>query len=180
MATHLLTPKGVLSFPALFAPKARSQGSEPVYSCSILFAPAEQKSPEYKALQQGVLDVAKEKFGANVNMKALMLPFRDAAEKEYEGYGPGVIYINPWTKTKPGIVDGRLQDVLDRNEVYAGQIVRANVTPFAWTNSGKRGVSFGLNHIQLVDKNAPRIDGRIAANKAFTPLEDLEDADSPF
>ncbi len=182
MADALITPYATLSFPHLFAPKPRSNGGEPVFSCSLLFAPADQKTDEYKALQTGALAVARAKFG-DKNMKSVAMPFRDAAEKgdKYAGYDEGVIYISPWSKQKPGIVDVRLQDVLDPAEIYAGQLVRGHVVPFAWTNSGKKGVSFGLNHIQLVKRNTPRIDGRVAANKAFSALvEEEDDADIPF
>jgi hypothetical protein len=174
MASHLLTPKAVLSFPVLFSPKPRVQG-EPVYSCALLFGPAAQKTPEYKALQQSVTDAAKGMFGDKVNMKSLTLPFHDAGEKEYSGYNAGDVYISPWSKQRPSVVDRRKQEVIDPSEVYAGQIVIANVTAFAWSNTGKKGVSFGLNHLLIWDATAPRIDGRVNADKAFASVEDLDD-----
>src|SRR6516225_8219755 len=134
--TQINTPYAMLSFPQLFAPRPRAEGGEPCFSCSLLFSPEQQKSKEFKAMQTAVVDVAKEKFGRNVPMQSLILPFRDAGEKEYAGYEKGVVYI----------------------------------TPFAWTKSGKRGVSFGLNHLQIV-KDGTRIDGRISADKAFDAIE---------
>lgn len=180
MAQPLVTPYATISFPTLFSPKPRSEGGEPVFSCSLLFGESEQKSKEYKAMQQACIVAAKEKFGDKVNLGQLMMPFRNAADKDYTGYDEGVMYINPWTKNKPGVVDARLQDVLDPSQVYAGQIVRAQVTPFAWQNSGKRGVSFGLNNIQIVKADAPRIDGRIPASKAFGAIDSEADEDAPF
>ena len=177
----LITPYATLSFPNLFTPKPRAEGGEPVYSCALLFDESAQKSKEYKAMQEACMAAFKEKFGATASTKGATFPFRDASEKsdKYQGYEEGVMYINPWTKNKPGIVDARLQDVLLPEQVYAGQVVRAQVAPFAWTNSGKKGVSFGLNHIQIVKHDAPRIDGRVAANKAFDALED-ESEEVPF
>jgi len=52
-------------------------------------------------------------------------------------------------------------------EETAGQLVRMNLTPYAWTNSGRKGVSFALNHVQIVDPDRPRIDGRASASSAF-------------
>lgn len=176
----LITPIATLSFPTLFTPKARSEGGEPVFSCSLLFGASEQKSKEYKAMQAACIEAAKVKFGQNVNIASVAMPFRDAGEKDYVGYEDGVMYINPWTKQKPGIVDARLQDILEPSLVYAGQKVRAQVTPFAWTNTGKKGVSFGLNNIQIVKADAPRIDGRVAANKAFDAIVEEEDEEIPF
>lgn len=177
MAGAITTPYATLSFPQLFSPKPRAINSKPVYSCALLFSPEAQQTPEYKKMQAEVAKLAKEKF-PNVNAKTLRLPFRQAGEKDYAGYEDGWTFINPWSEQKPGVVDVRLQDVLDPTEVWAGQLVRANVIPFSYDNSGNKGISFGLNHIQLVKRDAPRIDGRIAANKAFTALEDDEDIDS--
>ena len=178
--TQMNTPYAMLSFPQLFAPRPRAEGGEPCFSCSLLFSPEQQKSKEFKAMQIAVVDVAKEKFGRNVPMQSLILPFRDAGEKEYAGYEKGVVYITPWCgrDRPPGVVDQRLQQVFEPSRVYAGQIVRANVTPFAWTKSGKRGVSFGLNHLQIV-KDGTRIDGRISADKAFDAIEN-EGEEIPF
>jgi len=175
----LNTPNGVLSFPQLFAPKARAENTNPVFSCSILFDTAAQKTKEYKDLQQACVECAREKWGSNVSLASLMMPFRDGAQKEYAGYGEGIMYISPWSNNKPGIVDGRLQAILLPEEVWAGQLVRANVQPFAWLNSGKKGVSLGLNHIQIVKKDEPRIDGRASADKVFGVVDDGSD-DTPF
>lgn len=172
------TPNGTLSFPQLFSPRARAEGAEPVYSCSILFDSITQQTVEFKALQKACLDVAQEKWGSNIGKGQVMYPFRDGSQKEYNGYGPGVMYISPWSKQKPGIVGPRLEDILMPDEVYAGQLVRANVTPYAWVNSGKKGVSFALNSLQLVDKTKERIDGRLPANKVFTAIDD--GSTSPF
>ena len=192
--TNLVTPVGTLSFPNLFIPKAKTPapGAPLVYSCSILFDPEAQKTPEFKALKQGLFDAAKLKHGADVDMKKIMAtdwPIRDAAEKDYAGYEKGFVYISPWAsgepgRSPPGIVDGRLQVVIDPSKVYAGAKIRANVSPFGWTYlTTRKGVSFGLNHIQLVDTTTPRIDGRVTVDKAFSPLENLEeteDTDNPF
>jgi hypothetical protein len=189
---NLITPVGTLSFPNLFVPKPKSPapGAKPVYSCSILFDPEAQKTPEFKALKQGLFDAAKAFHGANIDLKKIMetdWPIRDAVEKDYAGYEKGFVYISPWAsgepgRSPPGIVDGRLQIVIDPSKVYAGAKIRANVSPFGWVFTTRKGVSFGLNHIQLVDTTTPRIDGRVAVDKAFSPLEQLEEEpeDSPI
>jgi len=180
----LLSPFATLSFPTLFSPKPRSERGEPVYSCALLFDEVAQKSKEYKAMQAGCVDAAKAKFGPNVKLQNLVMPFKDAGEKadKYQGYEPGVMVINPWSKQKPGIVDAHRQDVLLPEQVYAGQVVRAILSPFAWDVSGRQGVSFGLQHIQIVKHDAPRIDGRVSANKAFPDLPDQDELDDeiPF
>jgi hypothetical protein len=176
----LNTPYGTLSFPQLFQPRPRAEGAEPVYSAAIIFNPAQQKTPQFKALQDGCILAAREKWGDKLDMKSVKMPFRDAGEKDYEGYEPGHVFINPWSKNKPGIVNAQRQDVLLPGDVWAGQLVRFNVTPFAWLNSGKKGVSFGLNHVQLVKIDTPRIDGRASAEKSFDDGLVDENADTMF
>jgi hypothetical protein len=177
-----ITPYATLSFPHLFSPKTRGDDKqEPVYSCSLLFDPNAQRSPEFKAIQEGCIAAAKERWGDSVKINSLKFPFKDAGEKadKYQGYEAGIIVVEAWTKQKPGIVDARKQDVLLPEQVYAGQLVRAQVKPFAWEVSGKRGVSLGLNNLQIVKHDAPRIDGRVAASAAFDEI-DTDDEESPF
>lgn len=175
------TPYATLSFANIFTPRPRGEGGAPVYSCSLIFDPTQQKSPAYKALQQSCIDAAKKEWGDNVILKQVKMPFNDAGEKAYEGYNTGDTYISPWSKNKPGIVDAQRQDILLPDEVWSGQLVRANVVPFAWSHTGKRGVSFGLNHIQVIQSEGrKRLDGRPSAGSAFDDGEVKETAGEPF
>lgn len=162
------TPYATLSFPHVFEKRPRAEGGDPVYSSSFIFNPAAQQSPAYKAMQEACIAAAREKFGDNVVLKNLVMPFKDASEKGHlQGYVDGDMYINTWSNNKPGIVDAQRNEVLLPEEVWAGQLVRANITPFAWVNTGRKGVSFGLNHIQIIRADGPRLDGRGTANSVF-------------
>lgn len=175
MAT-LNTPYATLAFPSLFQPRPRFEGSEQkAYQAVLIFPPASQKSPAYKAMQDAVLLQAKEGFGEQVKTAQLTLPFKDAGEKAgtWNGFEPGHTYIKTWSTSKPGIVDAQRQEILIPEEVWAGQLVRANVTPKWWSNSGKRGVSFYLNHIQVI-RDGVRIDGKASPQKAFDDNVDVE------
>ncbi len=182
MANNLITPEATLSFPVFKAPRPRSENSKLVYSCALLFDQDAQKTAEYKAMQQACIKAAKDKFGADVPLKTLTFPFKNAGDKDYAGYEEGFTYISPWSEQRPGVVDHDVQDILDVGSVYAGMKVRASIAPFAWSNSGKKGVSFGLNHIQVL-KEGVRIDGRVSADKAFGKVAapaGADDSDSPF
>ena len=175
------TPYATLSFANVTTPRPRAEGGQPVYSCSLIFDPQQQASPAYKALKAACVEVAQKEFGANVNLKQLQMPFRDAGEKSYDGYHEGHVYISPWSKNKPGVVDTNRQDVLLPEEIWSGQLVRANVTPFAWTHTGRKGVSFGLNHLQIIaSEGRQRLDGRPSAKSAFDDGEVAEKEDQPF
>jgi hypothetical protein len=111
-------------------------------------------------------------------VRTLRLPFRDAGEKNFEGYEPGWIFISARSKDRPGVVDGRLQDITAEADVWPGQLGRLFVSPFCYDVSGNKGISFALNHVQIVKADMPRIDGRIAANRAFTAVEEPADANA--
>jgi hypothetical protein len=175
------TPYATLSFANIFTPRPRFEGQQAVYNCSLIFDQAQQKSPAYKALQDACIAAAKKEFGDNVNLKTVEMPFRDAGKKTYDGYHPGHTYISPWSKNKPGVVDVNRQDILVPEEVWSGQLVRANVVPFAWNAQGKKGVSFGLNHLQVIQSEGrQRLDGRPSAGSAFDDGEVAEKEDTPF
>jgi hypothetical protein len=165
----LNTPYATLSFPTLFQPRTRAEGGEPVYSTVLIFNQAQQASPAYKAMVAAVQAKAKEEWGEKLNMKEVHSPFRDAGEKssKWAGFEEGHVFISPWSKSRPGIVNAQRQDILLPEEVWAGQLVRANITPFTWVNSGRKGVSFALNHVQIIRTDTPRIDGRGNAASVF-------------
>jgi hypothetical protein len=178
MAT-LNTPYAILAFPSLFQPRPRFGGVEQlVYQATLIFPVTSQKSPAYKAMTDAVIAQAQEGFGAQTKMNAVTMPFKDAGEKsgQWQGFDAGSTYIKTWSTNKPGIVDAQRNEILLPEEVWAGQMVRANVTPKFWVNSGKKGVSFYLNHIQVVRSDLPRIDGKASATKAFDDGEILETA----
>jgi ssDNA-binding protein len=175
------TPYATLSFANLFTPRPRADGQAPVYNCSLLFDEKAQRDAAYKALQAGCIEAARKKWGDNVNLKQVEMPFRDAGLKSYDGYHKGHTYISPWSKNKPGIVNRDREDILLPEEVWSGQLVRANVVPFAWDGPGKRGVSFGLNHLQVIQSEGrQRLDGRPRAGDAFDDGVVKDSDDSPF
>lgn len=190
MATASKTsPIGVLSFPHLFVPKAATPGAEERYSCVLIFDENAQNTPEFKAMKKAVLEAAQEKWGTKaddmIKRGALRLPFRDASEKsQYGGYDEGKVFISAWTKQKPDVIDGRLNDVVP-SDVFPGCLARITYTCFAYENSGNRGVSFGLNNVQIADFTTERLDNKKKGRDDFDTLdsqhdEEMEDDEMPF
>jgi Enterobacter phage Enc34, ssDNA-binding protein len=173
------TPFGVLSFPNLFSPRPRAPGGEPVYNCSLLFDENAQRDPAYKALKRAVQEEIDDKCGPGKSrdaqfMSRLRLPFRPTSEKQYNGYDiPNGVFISPWSKMKPGLVDAMRNEILVPEDIWPGQLVRATVSPFYYNISGNQGVSFALNNLQVCRTDGPRLDGRKKAT------EDFPDYDGP-
>lgn len=191
MATGLRTPIGVLSFPRVFAPRPRAKGGEPVYQINLVFDRNAQATPEYAALRRAVTALIDETWGAGKSQDkaftaTLKLPFRKCAEKKYQGYDiEGGIYITPWSKGRPGIVDAKRNEIIVPEDVFAGQLARATIAPFAYTEPNK-GISFALNNVQICRADMPRLDGRVSAEDDFPDYDDpnakgeLVDEDTPF
>ena len=172
----ILTPPGVASFMNLTKPRAAALGAEPRYSMVLIFDKKAQATPEFRALQAGVEKAIAEKWPGKKPF-GLASPFRDGAEKEgqYEGYHAGDIFISPWSKTQPGVVDRKKQSIIDWSEIYSGWTARANVRPFGYEQAGKKGVAFLLDNVQFL-KPGERLDGRGSAENAF-PDDQTEDED---
>lgn len=178
MAANLETPLGILSFPNLFTARAPAPGSEPRFSINLLFDKQAQSTEKYREMRQAVARAIDEKWGAGKSKDAafvakLHLPFRSCEEKEYEGYKDlkDGVFINAWSTTKPGVVDADCIEITVPRDVYAGQYARATVSPFAYEVSGNKGVSFGLNNVQIC-RDGKRLDGRKAATDDFGKYTD--------
>jgi hypothetical protein len=172
MADKVTTPVFRVSFPAMFEAKSFQEG-EPKFSLVMIF----DSKADIKAMRKLANDAAHEKFGAKLpaNLKS---PFRDGKEKAHlQGYGEGTIFATASSKQKPGLVDQRVQPIIDRDEFYAGCYARATVTAFAYDQKGNKGVAFGLNNVQKI-RDGERFDGRTAATDDFEEVEDfVEDGD---
>lgn len=185
-----ITPTGMISFPHLFEKRPRARGGEPVYSVSLIMNEAAQKTPQFKELEKRCLEIAREKFGSKMDdpkfverlKQSRNWPIKDASSKDYEGYQEdGAVFISPWTKRRPGVVgpDPEVDIEID-DDVWPGQLARLEVNPFGY-DEPQPGVSIGLNNVQIVKPDMPRIDGRKAASKVFGKVEQTtNDDDLPF
>jgi len=190
---NVLTPIGVLCFPQLFTPKPRAPGQDAVYQINLVLDALAQKTPQWLEMRKACAQVIDEKWGSGKSqdkafIAKLRMPWRPCSEKKYDGYDvPGGMFIAPWTNRRPGIVDAQRQEIMVEEDVWAGMLCRATLSPFAYENSGNRGVNFNLNNVQIVGKGARRLDGRKPANEDFPDdqpvpagVDDSDDDKMPF
>lgn len=178
MARTVMTPIGILNFPVFFEPKANkanpSQGAR--FSGMLLFDDLGVGSAAYQDLRASIHEAIVDKFGeAKANdatfVRSLRLPLRNASEKTYAGFDQGKIFISAWSKgdgPAPGVVDLNGQRLIVPGDVFSGQLARFTVRPFGYDSNGNKGVSLGLEHVQIVKQDMPRLDGRQEAEKAFS------------
>ena len=166
MTENVLTTEFRVSFPHVFKPQSAAEGAEPKYSLSMLFP----VGTDVTALKKAAADAAKEKWGDNLPKK-LKSPFLDQGDYEYDGYEEGGVLIRATSKQKPGLVDAKVQAIIDESEFYPGCYARATVRAFAYDVSGNKGVSFGLQNLQKT-RDGEMMGGRTRAATDFDAYGD--------
>jgi Protein of unknown function (DUF2815) len=164
----LITPAFRAAFVGLFRPTAPRENPDAAkkYSVRAVFMP----DVDLAAMKQAAQAAAVAKWGDKVP-KTMRSPFR--TNEELENPIPGVpddaivMTFSSSEDRKPGLVDAKLQDIIDESEVYSGAWFRAQVRAYAYDAAGNKGVSFGLENIQKLHDDEPLGKGRIPASKAF-------------
>lgn len=164
----IVTPPVRLAFPALFEPKPVAKGNPTLkYQAVLLIPPSVDLKPFYECVKAAML----EEWGKVEKLPARNNPIKSCEEKELDGYEPGWHFINVKSNYAPTVVDQRRQDILDPERIFAGCWVRCALNAFAWKHDqGGKGVSFGLNAVQLVREDT-RLDGRKSATDLFDEVE---------
>ena len=165
MVDNIITPEFRLSFPNLFRPRASGQSKKEKYSLSMLFL----AGADLSKLKAQANEVAREKWGDKVSSMKLKTPFLNAGDYPYEGYEQGMVLIRASSIQKPGIVDAKVQPVLDESEVYPGCYCRASIRAFAYDQEGNKGVSFGVVNVQKIRDGEP-LGGRTRPEDDFEPV----------
>jgi hypothetical protein len=171
-AGNIKTPKCRMGFPTLFVPKTPPGSDKAKFSISLVI-PA---TADITLLKQAAAKAAKDKWGDKQPGK-LKSPFLKAEECEGDK-GPhfppecnGWVVIRPTSLEKPGIVDATSANVNEPRAAYAGRWCRASLRAFAYDTNGNKGVSFGLQNIQLLDDAEPWGGMRARAEDEFEPVD---------
>ena len=165
-----------LSYANVWEPKAINGGEEK-YSASLLISKEDTKT--LKAIKDAIEEAKKEgaaKFGGKIP-KILKEPLRDGDEErpDDENYA-GMMFMNANSKQKPGIVDQKVNPIIDQTEVYSGCYCNVSVSFYAFNTNGNKGIACGLGNIQKV-KDGDNLGGGVSAESEFTKIEKDEDDD---
>jgi hypothetical protein len=191
------TARGRLSYPTVFEPKAmeNDEAGKPKlrYSTTLLF-PA---NVDLTALKDACYAVAAKKWGDKWREKfpKLPMPWHDSTSENQDGVPHcqkiGIdpkafpVFIRTGSNAefgRPNVITAKAQHVgSDQAEqVYAGRWARLTVQPYAYERASKKGVSLGLQNVQLLEDDEPLASMRRAATAEFEPVEIAESADSFF
>lgn len=167
----MITNEMIISYPALFEAKPNPSGAMK-FSCSLLIDKSDTKG--VKLLQEAIdkaITKGKESRWDGKIPKFRYSPLRDGDEELESGEKTDAIYkgkyfLNCSSDDAPGVVGPDAKPLMDQGKLYAGCIVRADINPFPYKNSGNCGIGWGLNNVMLV-KDGPRLDGKQNAEDAF-------------
>lgn len=181
--TKVVTGKNtVMSFLNVIEPKAPMGGGTPKYSVSLIIPKSDTVTiAKIRAAIEAAYTEGQSKLKGNSKfvpaLEDLKTPLRDGDKdrKGDEAY-KNAYFVNANSITKPGIVDGNLQPIIDTSELYSGMIGRASINFYAYNSNGNRGIACGLNHIQKLADGTP-LSGRSRAEDDFA---DLDDDDEDF
>lgn len=178
---HVVTQPVRLSYVHLLTPKSQTNDdgspADPSYSVMLVIPKTDTatisaiKNAQKAALADGV---SRGKFPGGAP-KVWHDTLRDG---DVEGETPeleGHMFMNVSAKRKPGVVDKNVQPILDETEVYSGMWARVDIGAFPYNAKGKKGVSFGLNHVQKI-RDDERLDGTTSAEDVFEAWVDEDES----
>lgn len=180
---NILTPKFRASYPNVFKKKLNDLSKKEEYSLVAVFP----KGTDLSGLKKAAKEACFERFGADPKKwpKNLRDPFRSNDEKATEddttgkkaypdGYEEGGFFINLKSQEKPGLVNGKNEDIITESDFYAGCYARATVSAYAYGGKDTGftpGVAFGLRNIQKMAEGEP-LGSRTRAQDDFEPIAD--------
>lgn len=175
-ATQVKTGVGRASYVNVFTPRLNDLSGNEEYSMSFLIPKTDTAT--LTALRVAARAAVEAKWpDENRRPKNLRSPFRDGdVEKADDPSYVGHVWINVKSGDRPGVVDARVQPVIDPREFVSGDYCRISVNASAYDKKGNRGVSFWLNNIQVVRKGEPLGGVRRRAEDDFDALPNEDGA----
>jgi hypothetical protein len=174
----LRSPVARVSFTKdLYTPKKNDEGKDR-WSCSLVFSPEAQETPQFKAIVEAVKKVAAEDIAKNhdgAKPKNYKAPFHQTSDdpKWYGWAEDGSVYINVGSSQKPPLFDVDGEEALSNDVIYSGCFVKAALLAYSYDTKSK-GVSLGLQGLRKV-KDGERLGGGGGVGKDFFD-EDEDDA----
>lgn len=174
----LVTGEVRLSYCYLFEPRKDEDGNPDKYGCTILIPKSDKATlNKIKAAIEAAKAVGKGKtWGGKIppNLKSTLHDGdteRDTDEQpEYIGH----YYMSVSSKERPGLVDRQVNPITDRSDLYSGCFARVAISAFPYSNSGNKGVTFFLNHVQKM-RDGDHLDGRSKPEDVFSALDDADE-----
>ena len=167
-----------LSYVNVFKPYSNNPDLPPKYSTTILLPKSDLTS---KQRLDAAIQAASQK-GLNEKWNGVMPPIVDNPIHDGDGVkrdgtpfgdeckGCWVFTASANADRQPQIVDQNVQPILNQSEIYSGVYANVAINVFPYLHTGKKGVGFGLTHIQKVRDGEVLGGAPVSADKLFTAL----------
>ena len=176
-SVNVITPIGRLIYADVFEPakyKDQDPNKEPKYEITVLF----KKDVDLTALKKLAREALQDKFGSRIPSN-LESPFRRVADRENAealieaGFDADDVTIKFKSKYGPEVIGPKKERITKSSgELYQGCYVRLSTSAYAWTHTGKKGVSFNLGNVQKCrDGDQLNISSRQSADAEFDAIE---------
>lgn len=169
---------GLVRFCYLNANQPKSiNGSNPKYSACIIIPKDDKVTLDrINAGIQSAYDEGQAKLrGIGKSVPALSViktPLRDGdTERPDDPAFANAYFLNANSASKPGIVDGDCQPILETSEIYSGIYGRASINFYAFNSNGNKGIACGLNNIQKL-RDGEHLGGKSRAEDDFADEDD--------
>jgi hypothetical protein len=176
-----VTGKVRLSFPHLFEPYSIDGEQEAKYSAMLLIPKTDKATIQaLKDAEKAAAEAGKSsKFGGKIpaNLASILKDGDEDGTSEDYPERAGMVYmtVSANANRRPGVVDRNVQQIIDQSEVYSGVYAKVSITAFPYTFGSKKGISFGLNNVQVIG-GGESLGGGKRAEEEFDSLSD-EDGD---
>lgn len=178
--TNIVTKSPVrLSYCFLLEPRKNDDGSDGKYGAMLIIPKSDTAT--VKQINEAI-DAARKVAQAKgvKNAQNLKSPLRDGDGQRPNGgkYGPeckGCYVMNATSKRKPGIVNRKVQPILDPAEIYSGMWAIVDLNFGAYSYNGNSGVSAYLNNIQKVRDDEALGGSAARPESVFAAVEDEDD-----
>ena len=172
-----------ISYAKIFKPERNDLSGKDEYSCMVLIPKADTQT--VTAVKQAIKFAIKGKWG-DKQPSGMRIPLRDGDKSGVGGVPSGAqagqapygdhYFLNCKNTNKVQIVDQKRRAILEEDGIVSGDYVRVSVNAFAYDNKSK-GVSFGLNGVQLVRKGEP-LGSSFSAQNVFQDIPEQENVDT--
>jgi hypothetical protein len=180
------------SYARLMSAEVNKLNGKTEYSVVLLIPKSDKQTLEN--IKAAAKEVITAKWGAQPP-KGIKNPLKDgdtATKSDGSSMGDefkGHFYLSTKcdaTKHKPTVIDSNGNELFDPDAVISGDYIRASMNAFAYDATANRGVSFGLNNVQLVKKGEPLGSSRQSAHDEFgvakspAPAKEMATADDDW
>lgn len=164
LPTRVITGEGRFMYSHLLTPYKGEDDDEAKYSTVFAFPKTDKatlqllKKAEHDAIQNALHDVFDGEFPEPGDYRSFI---RDGdKDRKKDGNFKGMYFINVKSKYQPGLVGKDLQEIMDKDEIYAGMFGKLSATLFAYEYKGNKGVSGQINNV-MKTRDGDKLSGNV-------------------